>query len=183
MAQKILVGRQTTLINIGVPVSSPSQPRCDRTRWNKTKKGISSYYGLSPKLKGLLALEISKFTKICKFQKNLYANLKLLNDYGWIILIKTNKKAYVCVCFIFKIGDPQVRESAFPFYCVRWNRKLYLCACNVSNFEDEAYTSITFFVYPIKTNKKAYISVCFIFKIRDATSVRIYFPILVHALK
>ncbi len=57
------------------------------------------------KLKGLLAPEISKFTKIRKFQKNLYANLRLQNDYGLIMSIKMNKNAYVRVCFIFKIGD------------------------------------------------------------------------------
>ncbi len=44
------------------------------------------------KLKRLLAPEISKFTKIHKFQKHLYANLRLLNDYGLIISVKTNKK-------------------------------------------------------------------------------------------
>ncbi len=57
------------------------------------------------KLKGLLAPEIFQFTKFRKFQTNLYENLRFLNDYGLIISIKTNKKAYVCVCFIFKTGD------------------------------------------------------------------------------
>ncbi len=53
------------------------------------------------KLKGLLAPEISKFTKICKFQKNLYANLRLLNDHELIISVKTNKKAYrVCMLYL-----------------------------------------------------------------------------------
>ncbi len=52
------------------------------------------------KLKGLLAPEISKFTKIRKFQNNLIANLRLLNDYGLIISIKTNKKAYDFPCFV-----------------------------------------------------------------------------------
>ncbi len=47
------------------------------------------------KLKELLAHGISRFTKICKFQKNLYANLRFLNNYGLIISVKTNKKAYV----------------------------------------------------------------------------------------
>ncbi len=51
-------------------------------------------HGLSSKLKGLLAPEISKFMKIRKLQNNLYAKSRLLNDYGLIISIKTNKKAY-----------------------------------------------------------------------------------------
>ncbi len=66
------------------------------------------------KLKRLLAPEIYKFTKICTFQKSLYANLRLLNDYGLIISIKTNKKAYVCVCFIRKIGDATSTRIYFP---------------------------------------------------------------------
>ncbi len=66
------------------------------------------------KLKGLLTPEISKFTKICKFHNNLYANLKLLNDYGLIISIKTDKKAYVCMCFIFKIGDATSMQIYLP---------------------------------------------------------------------
>ncbi len=49
--------------------------------------------------------EISKSTTIHKFQKNLYASLRLLNDHGLIISIKMSKKADVCVCYIFKIGD------------------------------------------------------------------------------
>ncbi len=92
---------------------------------NRKRCMLSSFPFL--KLKGLLAPKISKFTKICKFQKKLYANLRLLNDYGLIISIQANKEACVCVC---------------------------VCVC-----------------------------VCFIFKIGDATSTRIYFPILVHELK
>ncbi len=66
------------------------------------------------KIEGLLALEISKFMKICKFQKNLYASLRLLNDYGLIILIKTKKEAYVYVCCTFKIGDASSTLIYFP---------------------------------------------------------------------
>ncbi len=60
----------------------------------KEKKFMSSWLPFL-KLKGLLAPEISKFTKIRKFQTNFYANLRLLNDYGLIISIKTNEKVYV----------------------------------------------------------------------------------------
>ncbi len=88
----------------------------------KQTNKLMPIYGLPSKLKGLLAPEISKFTKIRKFQKNLYANLKLLSDYGLIIPIKKDKEVYVCVVFIFKIGDAssklemlQSRESTFPF--------------------------------------------------------------------
>ncbi len=56
-----------------------------------------STYGALSKLKGLLAIR--------KFQKHLYANLRILNDYGLIMPIKTNEKAYMRVYFIFKIGD------------------------------------------------------------------------------
>ncbi len=66
------------------------------------------------KLKGLLAPKISKFTKICKFQKKLYANLRLLKDYGLVIPIKMNRKVYVCVCFIFKIGNAISTQIYFP---------------------------------------------------------------------
>ncbi len=67
------------------------------------------------KLKGLLALEISKFTKICKFQKNVYTNLRLLNDYGLIIPIKTNKKLMRAYALSSKLETLQTRKSAFPF--------------------------------------------------------------------
>ncbi len=81
----------------------------------KIRKNLMSSWLPILKLKGLLTPEISKFTKIRKLQKKLYANLRLLNDYRLIISIKTNKKAYVCVCFIFKLETLQARESAFPF--------------------------------------------------------------------
>ncbi len=66
------------------------------------------------KSKRLLAPEISEFTKIRKFQKNLYANLRLLNDYGLIISTKTNKQAYVCIRFIFKTEDATNIRIYFP---------------------------------------------------------------------
>ncbi len=56
----------------------------------------------------------SKFTKICKLKKNLFANLRSPNDYGLIISIKANKKAYVCVCFIFEIGGATSTWIYFP---------------------------------------------------------------------
>ncbi len=66
------------------------------------------------------------FTKLRKFQKNLYANLKLLNYYGSIIPIKTNKKAYVRVCFIFKIGDTTRIQIHFPslVHALKWERRI-----------------------------------------------------------
>ncbi len=70
----------------------------------KLRKNPTSSWLPFLKLKGLLASEISKFTKMCIFQKNLFANLRLLNDNGLIISIKRTKKL-ACVCFIFKIGD------------------------------------------------------------------------------
>ncbi len=93
--------RNEKIFLYGYSVGGPA----NRTLKKKKKKNLMSSWLAFLKLKGLLASEISKFTKICKFQKNLYANLRLLNDYGLIISIKTKKKAYVCVCFIFKIGD------------------------------------------------------------------------------
>ncbi len=99
-------------------------------------------YGLASKLKGLLAPEISKFTKIHEFQKNVYAKLRLLSDYELIIPIKTNKKAYVCICFIFKIGDATSTRIYFPIL-LHQNGKIDLRACNVSNFEDKAYAHIS----------------------------------------
>ncbi len=84
-----------------------------------------STYGLSSELKRLLAPEISKFTKLCKFKKNVYANLKLLNDYGLIILNKPNKKAYAHVYFIFKIGDATSAQIYFPIseHALKWESK------------------------------------------------------------
>ncbi len=87
------------------------------------------------KLKGLLAPEITKFTNICKFQKNLYANLRLLNDYGLIISIKTNKKAHVCVFFIFKIGDATSTRSLLSHLsaCTKMGKQVYvLVASSIS---------------------------------------------------
>ncbi len=55
----------------------------------KIRKNLMASWLPSFKLKGSLAPEISKFTKI---SKNVYANLTLLNDYGLIISIKTIKK-------------------------------------------------------------------------------------------
>ncbi len=89
----------------------------------ETKKKLMSTYGLSSKLKWLLAHEISKFMKIRKFQKKLYANLRLLNVYE-LIISKTNKKAYVVVCSIFKIGDAISTQTYYfpifsaPFHCM-----------------------------------------------------------------
>ncbi len=51
----------------------------------KMRKNLISSWLPFLKLKELLSPEISKFTKICKFQKNWYANLRLLNDYALII--------------------------------------------------------------------------------------------------
>ncbi len=65
------------------------------------------------KLKGQLAPKISKITKIRKFQKNLFVNLRLLNDYELMISIKTNKKSYVCISS--KLETLQANESTFQF--------------------------------------------------------------------
>ncbi len=77
------------------------------------------------KLKGPLDPEISKFTKICKFQKNVYANQRLLNDYGLIITIKMNKEAYVCVHFIIKIRDATSMRIFFPIsvHALKWKNR------------------------------------------------------------
>ncbi len=80
------------------------------------------------KLKGLLGPKISKFTKIREFQKNLFANLRLLlNDYGLIISIKTNRKAYLCVCFIFKIGDATstLIYSPISVHALKWENIIH----------------------------------------------------------
>ncbi len=66
---------------------------------------------------------------------------------------------------------------------MHWNGKEESRAFSVSNFEGKAYAHIGFFVHLNWTNKIAYVCVCFIFKIGDATSMRIYFSISVHALK
>ncbi len=71
------------------------------------------------KLKGLLIFEISKLTK------NLFANLRLLNDCGLIISFKTNKKAYACICFIFKIGDATSSQIYLPIlvHALKWESR------------------------------------------------------------
>ncbi len=94
----------------------------------ETNKKAHSPYGLLSKLKELLAPEISKFTKLIKLQKNLSANWKLLNDFRLIILIKTNKKAYERLCFIFKIGDATSTWIYFSILVHTWNGKV---ACGV----------------------------------------------------
>ncbi len=62
----------------------------------------------------LLALETSKFTKICKFQKNLFANLRLLNDYGLIISIRRTKKLMCAYALSSKLEMLQPCISTFP---------------------------------------------------------------------
>ncbi len=66
-----------------------------------------------------------KYPKIRKFQKNLFANLRLLNDYELIISIKMNKKAYMCVCFIFKIGDATSMRIYFSIlvHTLKWESR------------------------------------------------------------
>ncbi len=108
--------------------------------------------------------------------------MRLLNDYGLIISIKTNKVAYVCVCFIFKIGDATSTRIYFPISVQASGKKIPVLLVSPI-LKIKAYEPISFFVYPIKMNRKAYVCVWFIFKIRDATSIQIYFPSLVHALK
>ncbi len=80
------------------------------------------------KLKGLLAPEIFKLTIIRKFQKNVFSNLRLLNNYGLIISIKTNEKAFMCVCFIFKIGDATSKRICFPILlrALKWESR-FVC--------------------------------------------------------
>ncbi len=90
----------------------------------KIRKNFMSSWLPSLKLKGLLA------PKIFKFRKNLYVNLRLLKDYGLILSIMTNKKAYVCICFIFKIGGAASTRIYFPILvhalkCM--NRRAYVC--------------------------------------------------------
>ncbi len=91
----------------------------------KIRKNLMSSWLPFLKLKGLLAPEICKFTKIRKFKKNLYVNLKLLNDYGMIISIKMNKKAYMCVYFIFKIRDATSTRICFPIlvHALKWESR------------------------------------------------------------
>ncbi len=71
----------------GAPWEVRQTEAANSTRKNKKKLYVKLVAILE--IEGLLAPEISKFTKIRKFQKNLYANLRLLNDYGLIISIKT----------------------------------------------------------------------------------------------
>ncbi len=105
------------------------------------------------KLKSLLAPKISKFTKTRKFQKKLYANWRLLNDYELIISIKTNKKGYVGVSCIFKIGDVTSTLIYFPISVhAHRNGKVDWRARSVSNFEDTAYTHISFSIHLNRMN-------------------------------
>ncbi len=64
-----------------------------------------------------------------------------------------------------------------------WNEKVDLGACSVSNFENKVYAHISFFVCLNWRNQNVYVWVCFIFKTGNATSMWIYFPISIHALK
>ncbi len=51
--------------------------------------------------------------------------MRLLNDYGMIISIETNKKAYVCVCSIVKIGDATSTRIYFPILvrALKWESR------------------------------------------------------------
>ncbi len=99
---------------------------------------------------------MSKFTKIREFQTNVYANLRLLNDYGLIISIRTNKIAYVCVYFIFKIGDATRAWIYFPILARTlkwffWNLRIFVNldisgASRPFNFDDRSYVDTSFFV-------------------------------------
>ncbi len=64
-----------------------SAKKYQRIVLEKVKQNPTSSWLSFLKLKGLLVLEISKFRKIRKFQKKLFANSRLLNDYGLIITI------------------------------------------------------------------------------------------------
>ncbi len=149
----------------------------------KNKKNVMSSYLPFLELKGILALEISKFTKIRKFQKNLYANLRLLNDYGLIISSKRNKKVYMWVCFIFKIRDATSTRICF-FILMRALKSESRSTClQRSNFKYIAYARISFSVHLSRINKKAYVCICFTSNIGDATSVQICFSISMRTLK
>ncbi len=55
----------------------------------------------------------------------IYENLWLLNDCGLLISIEMNKKAFVCVYFIFKIGDARNTQIYFPIlvHALKWERR------------------------------------------------------------
>ncbi len=80
------------------------------------------------KLKELLAPENPNLQKFVNKIKKLYANLRSLNDFGLIISIKANKKGYVCVCFISKIGDATSTQIYFPIFvhALEWESR-FMC--------------------------------------------------------
>ncbi len=63
-----------------------------------------------------------------QMSKRLYFNLRLLNDYGLIIPIKTNKKTYVSVCFILKTGDATSTRIYLPIsvHTFFWNLRIFV---------------------------------------------------------
>ncbi len=81
----------------------------------KLRKNLTSSWLSFLKLKRLLAPEISKFTKIRKFQKNLFVNLRLLNDHGLIISLRRTRKLMCAYALSSKLGTLQARESTLPF--------------------------------------------------------------------
>ncbi len=91
----------------------------------------------------------TKFADECSFGVfYVYVYAALLNDYGLIIPIKTNKDAYACVCFIFKIEDATNTRIYFPIlvHTLKWESR-FTCMYSAFNFEDKAYAHISFFVH------------------------------------
>ncbi len=105
MCKNAIGGQNAILSNQGCPLTicvsqfHPPPSALGVIELVKTNKKSQVYIWPIVRIEGATVSKISKFTKILKFQKNLYANLRLLNDYGLIIPIKTNKTAYVCLCY------------------------------------------------------------------------------------
>ncbi len=86
---------------------------------------------------------------------------------------KNKKKPYLKLVAILEI-EGATGSWKPTFTKIRALKKLY---ANMRSLNDYGL------IISIKANKKAHVYICFISEIGDTTSMQIYFPILVHALK
>ncbi len=91
-----------------------------------------------------------------QISKKLYVNLRLLNDYRLIILIKMNKKAYMWVCFIFKIGDAISMRIYFPTVHALKRKSRFACLLHLQCWRYSICRHRSFFVHLNRYRDTAY---------------------------